>query len=540
MSKVSEYLGQNISGEVTTEPAVLEYFSTDNGILRYKPQVVVYPRTLDDIRKLARFAWRLAEKGYNLPITPRGYGSGDQGAALGEGAVMIFPAHMQKVLEFDTRAKQIRVQAGINMRALQEVVATHGLFFPVYPRNLKTATLGGSIADCVFGPKSLHYGGMRDWVDQLEIVLSSGEVIQTGRLSRRELNAKKGLQTLEGAIYRELDALIDDNWEAIKENGVEDFSDNVGYNLADVKQDDGSFDLTPLIVGSQGTLAIINQAILNLVERPADTSLMVITLDTLDDLDDLVTAIKEQDPSEFDFIDGVALNWIYENLGKTTTAGLEQNNLAGVLIVEFNDGDFKHSKSMRKISKLLDNNNIDYEVAETQEDKEDIWAVRDCLGSIKAHTSQGLYPVEFSGAVVPIERLSDFLKDLRKLIKTRKIEGFISGRIGAGSLNVLSLLNLERTSDRQAVFAMNRDYCELTGKLGGTIAGDSGDGRLRALGSRGQYTDEMLGIFEQVKEIFDPKGILNPGVILDTDQDSLTSKINSSPKPRFLDYRPRV
>lgn len=539
MSKLSEYLGQNLSGEVSVDDTTRDYFSTDGSILKIRPQVVVYPRTTDDIRKTVRFAWRIAEKGMSLPITARGYGSDTTGASIGSGISMVFPAHMGKILELDTKIKKIRVQAGINSRGLQEVLATHGLMLPIYPTNSKFATIGGEIANNTAGNKSLKYGSIGDYVDRLEVVLSNGEVIQTGRISKGELSKKKGLSTLEGEIYRELDAVIEENIEAI-DKLKSDLPSNIGYNLSAIKQKDGSFDLTPLLVGSQGTLAITSQAILRLEEKPVQTALMVVVLNSLDDLSDIVAAVKSAEPSEFDFIDGEALKWIQKNTGIKPLNTLNVKDPAGIFIIELEDGDGMNSKSARKLNKMLEEIGAVVQMAETVDDKEDIWAIRYSMSALNDISNSKRQVVTFDDAVVPIKNIEKFYQVAHKLIRVRKFTGFISGRIGAGNISITALLDMDNIGDRQAAFNTAKDLYSVAGKLGGEIAGDSGDGRLRQKAAAGQYDDEILGIFEKVKDIFDPKGILNPGVVIDADEQDLISKLNTNPTQRFLDYRPRI
>ncbi|MDR1197212.1 MAG: FAD-binding oxidoreductase [Candidatus Nomurabacteria bacterium] len=538
MSKLSEYLGQNLSGEVSTDNLLRNYFAVDAGILRIRPQVVIFPRTIDDIRKTTRFAWRLAEKGIALPITARGYGADNTGSSIGSGVVAVFPAHMSKVLELDTKIKKIRVQPGLNMRSLEEILATHGLFFPIYPPNLKFATIGGVIAGNTGGPKSLKYGSARDWVDRLEVVLSNGEIIQTGNLNRRELSAKKGLQTLEGEIYRELDALIDEKFDTIMRN-YGPLTDGTGYNLRNVKTKDG-FDLTPLLVGSGGTLAITTQAILKTIEKPAATALMIVALKTMKNFGDIVEAVNAAGPSEFEFIDGETLKWVEKNTGIKPLNTLDVSDPAGVLIIELDDGEGARSKSAKKLYKVFDEIGALVEIAETADDREDIWAVRYAVDAIMNHHKDNLRAVQFADASVPPENIKKLYQVATKLITIKKLRGFISGRVGAGNITVTALVDLQKIADRQAVFAFGREFYKYAGKLGGEISGDSCDGRLRQTAARGQYNDEMLGIFEKVKNIFDPKGILNPGVILDSEEPRLIALLNPTPPDRFFDYQPRV
>ncbi|HMR73305.1 MAG TPA: FAD-binding oxidoreductase, partial [Candidatus Saccharibacteria bacterium] len=147
MNKVASYLQSHLSGEVLDSAAVRDYFSTDASVLQVKPALVIYPRSTNDVRKVARFSWQLAEKGHTLPITARGSGTDQTGAAIGKGAVMVFPAHMNKVLELDSQQKLVRVQPGVNFMALQEMLNTHGLFLPPFPASYKYSTIGGAIAN---------------------------------------------------------------------------------------------------------------------------------------------------------------------------------------------------------------------------------------------------------------------------------------------------------------------------------------------------------------------------------------------------------
>ena len=539
MSKITQYLGRYIAGEATDDESVRDYFASDGSVLRYRPVAVVYPRTTDDVRKVLRFSWRMAEKGVRLPITARGYGTDNSGSAIGNGIVVVFPTHQQKVLELDTRQKKIRVQSGMNMRTLNEILATHGLFMPIYPTNSKLSTVGGSIANNVMGPKSVKYGNMRNWVDRLEVILSNGEIIQTGRISKRELNTKMGLQTLEGEIYREVNALIDENAGLIKEYNSIGVT-NAGYNLADIKADDGSFDLTPLFVGSQGTLGVISQAILNLAPRPMETALLVAALPSLDDFADIVSAIKQFEPCEFEFIDGAALEYIETVNQAKPLNTLTKSNPEGALIIEFDDGEGSKSKNAKNAIKVLGLYGAKAEIAENQDEKEDIWGSRYSASIITNQYGNGMQPITICDGVVSSSKLGIFRDGLAKLVTSRKIEGFITGRVGVGNLGITTQLDLEKIAGRQAAFVLGKDYYRLVSTLGGSILGDSGDGRLRIEAAREQYGERMGELFGHIKNIFDPKGILNPGVIVTDGKDDLIVRLNRDKSIRFADYRPSI
>jgi FAD/FMN-containing dehydrogenase len=541
MSKIAEYLRQHMSGEVVSAPRTRQFFATDASIFTIRPQVVVYPRTTNDVRRTARFCWRLAEKGFVLPITPRGSGTDQTGAAIGSGVVMSFPAHMSKILELDTKSRAVRVQPGMNFKALTEAMATHGLFLPPFPTSYKYSTIGGAIASNSSGEKSIKYGSMRSWIDRLEVVLANGEVIQTGRLSRHELNAKKGSETLEGEIYRAVDGLISDNATAIAEFGARDIPNTTGYAIDQVKNRDGSFDLTPLFVGSQGTLGIITQAIVRLAPRPDETELIAAAIDD-GDLAEIVTAIHAFEPSVLDFIDGKTLALIAKQNNLKPYHVLTDKQPAFVLFVEFDDmSESKRARKARKVEALLANHGV-VKRAKSWEEQEDIWDIRHSVSAIVNFDDprRAALPVTTDAVVAP-EQIGELIENTRTLLKKQHITAAIWGHVGNGGLNVVPLLDLAQIGDRQRVFKFMKAYFEIVLALGGSIGGGQSDGRLRAPFGKMQYGDEMATIFAQLKQIFDPKATLNSGVIVGTDVRDLVQILRPSYDLTYLsDHQPRM
>ena len=198
MSKIGAYLQEHISGEVSLSRGVRESLSRDGSILKVKPEMAIYPKNTNDVRKVTRFSWQLAERGHVLPITARGAGSDLTGAAIGPGIVLSFPAHMNHLFEYEPKQRLVRVQPGVSVGVLTAALALQGVRIPALASAPAHATIGGAIANNARSYLSGQYGSMNEWVDRLEVVLSNGEVIQTGRISKRELSRKIGLGTLEG------------------------------------------------------------------------------------------------------------------------------------------------------------------------------------------------------------------------------------------------------------------------------------------------------------------------------------------------------
>src|SRR5215831_16683482 len=183
MSKVAHYLQEHLVGEVMTSADARRYFATDSSILTITPALVAYPRGENDVRKITRFTWQLAERGRVIPMTARGAGTDQGGAALGSGIIIAFTAHMHRMLELDDKSGVVIVEPGVNYGKLQQALHTHERFLPPFPASLEYSTIGGAVANNASGEKSVKYGSTRDYVRNLRVVLANGEVIDTGRLN---------------------------------------------------------------------------------------------------------------------------------------------------------------------------------------------------------------------------------------------------------------------------------------------------------------------------------------------------------------------
>ena len=522
MNKIASYLQEHISGEVLTSAAARKYFSTDASILTMQPGVIVYPQNAADVRKVARFSWQLAEKGHRLPITARGRGTDLSGAAIGQGVMVVFPAHMNRLLELDTKQRLVRLQPGMNFRSLQDVLHTHGLFLPPYPASYDYTSLGGAMANNSAGEKTVKYGAMRDYVRNLEVVLANGDIIQTQRLTKRELNKKKGLQTFEGELYRQLDGLISDNWEVIQ-NDARDHShvskNASGYAIADVKLADGSFDLTPLFIGAQGTLGIITEAIIQVEPHMAATTLAVVECHDLDSAEAAVEKILPLGPSSLEMVDGNLLTTLARINPALLKGVIEPPYPEMVLLAEFDDAQVRKQQSKaRKIPKLLKGFGATVRVSEDYEEQQALWSIRRSAAAVMTFTegAKAAIPIIEDG-VVPREKFKLLLNGLYELLKKYHLDVAVWGHAGDANLHVQPVMDLSQLGDRQKAFKLMDEYNKLVIKLGGSVSAEHNDGRLRAPYLLPQHGQEMYNVLVETKKIFDPYSILNPGVKFGTD-----------------------
>lgn len=513
MSKITNYLNEHLAGDVIANDNARRQFATDGSMLAITPSLVVHPRMADDVRKIARFTWRLAERGQILPLTARGSGTDPTGAALSRGTVLSFPAHMADIMEFDLKYRMVRVQPGMTLGTLAQAVSTQGLRLPVDGGNSRVMTVGGALATNLPGRQFAKYGCLRDWTDKLEVVLANGEIIQTGRLSRRELSEKKGLQTLEGEIYRSIDSLIEDNPDIINTINSQSSLDAGGYALDLVRGDGGSFDLTPLLIGSQGTLGIITQAILRLIELPPEETMIAAVLTGDENLADLTNRLLELEPASLEFIDGDTLGLVREITGYQPWNSITKSLPYQLLFIEFDD---KHAaRKLRKAAKIMESVGIaEAKIATEPADVALVRMVYDAVSAVTNCNDDGTAAVPLlTDVAVSSDNVFDVVDGIRDIMKRNHVQAGVWGNLGSGLITIRPLVNLANLGQRQTIFRLLDQISELVYKHDGSLTGCGGPGRLLTPWTKDNYDKETAEVFARVKKIFDPYGVLNTGVL---------------------------
>jgi FAD/FMN-containing dehydrogenase len=517
MSKATDYLQNHLDGEVVASADVRDYFSTDASIFKVTPQLVVYPRTVQDIRKVARFTWQLAERGKAISITARGGGSDLGGGAVGRGIIVAFPAHLNKILTLDSSRGVVTVQSGLNFGHLQQTLQTHGLHLPPAPASLEYSTIGGALANNASSDQSVKYGVMKDYVRQLKVVLANGEIIETKKLSKKEVNRKMGESTFEGEVYRGLTGLLSDHKELLKSQTSTSIN-NAGYDLKNIMGKDGSVDLTPLFVGSQGTLGIITEAIVEASTYNPKKSLVLGYFDDLEKAGQAVLALKKLIPSSLEIVGGSLLSFVH----KTST-----NLLKGILLdtgapqaIIFVQFDNKASRTqhllIRKAKKILQKYAYHQQVSYDLVEQEKLLKIRQSASAVlweSMGTKRALPAIDDS--VVPLKSLPEFLKKAQELFVANYLDVPMWGHAGDGNIHMQPFFDLNEVGDRQKLLKIMEEFYQLVVSFGGSISGGYNDGRLRGPYLRLQYGEEMYQVFRKVKQIFDPYNTLNPGVKID-------------------------
>lgn len=543
MSKVAHYLQEHLLGEILTSNDVRKYFSTDSSVFTVTPSAVAYPRNENDVRKIARFTWQLAERGRVIPITARGMGSNSTGASLGSGILTVFPAHMNKILELDGKSGDVVVEPGIIFGQLQQTLNTHGRFLPPYPATIDYSTIGGAISNNASGEKSVKYGSTRDYVKSLRVVLANGEVIETKRLSKRELSKKMGLSSFEGEIYRNLDKLIEENKQLIQKLDFTVTKNSAGYDIFDVKKK-STVDLTPLIVGSQGTLGIVTEATLGTEPHNPHTTLVVAFFDDLKTAENALLDIRKMPemPCKIEMIDGNLLNFMHEHYPNLLKGIASKPFQKLVFLIEFDThNDRARKKLAKKAIKILSKYGAEYQMETKPEEKEKLQKLRQSTATFMAHANNNkkALPIVDDG-VVPSNRFADFIDGIYQLFAKYDLKIALWGHGGNANIHMRPFLDLSQIGDRQKIFKIMNEYYDLVISLGGSTSGENGDGRLRAPYLQKLYGDQIYELFQKIKTIFDPYGTLNPGVKIGVNIDDIKPLLRDEYSLKsFYDHLPR-
>jgi FAD/FMN-containing dehydrogenase len=444
----------------------------------------------------------------------------------------------------DGKSGDVTVEPGINYGKLQQTLQTHGRFLPPYPASVEYSTVGGAVAKNASGEKSLKYGDTRLYVKGLRVVLANGEAIETRRLSKREFSKKLGLATFEGEIYRAVDTLLEEQREVLNKLELNVTKNSAGYHLTDIKHKDGSFDLTPLFVGSEGTLGIITSIMFETESYNPETSLIIASFDTLEHAQAAIMELRKLSelPSAIEMVDSHLLDLV-DSINPNLLKNVWPKPFPPVtLLIEFdNQTDRQQKKYVKKAEKILSKTALSYQVELDPLKQEELWKIRQASSMAIAHVEGNLKAVPvIEDGVVPVDRLQDYLMGIYSLFNQNHLKVAVWGHAGDANLHLQPYLNLGQVGDRQKAFRLMDEYYRLVISLGGSTSGENGDGRLRAPYLEQVYGSEAYVLFQKIKQILDPYNTLNPGVKINVSLDDIKPLLRQEYSLEHLyDHMPR-
>lgn len=441
------------------QEALIRYGSDETEDLNFPPDVVVKPANTAEVAEIMKWAYART-----LPVTPMGARTGLSGGALPVfGGIALSMERFNQILEIDERNLQVTTQPGVITEVLQEAVKKKGLFYPPDPASRGSCFIGGNVAENSGGPKAVKYGVVKDYVLNLEVVLPDGEIIQTGA------------NVLKNAT---------------------------GYNL------------TQLFVGSEGTLGIITKIVLRLIPHPQRDLLMLIPFNSATDACAAVSAIFQAGitPSAMEFMEREAIALVLHH-NPDLTMDIPAYVHAHLLVeVDGNDEEVL-MRDCEKIAAIAEGFNAgEILFAQSEREKNDLWRIRRKVGeAVKQHS---VYKEE--DTVVPRAELPILLHGVKEIGKTYGFRSVCYGHAGDGNLHVNIMKgNLTENEWQSTLSEGIREIFQLVVKLGGTISGEHGIGWVQKPYMPIAFSQRQLLLFRQLKQVFDPSGILNPGKVID-------------------------
>lgn len=507
MSKLAKYLNQHVVGNVFDTETIRAAYTRDRSILEIMPRLVVFPETTQDLRKLVRFVNQLAAKGYRLPITVRGSGRDKTGAAIGSG-MLISTERLDRLEEIDVRGRLVRVQPGITLKQLNTALNTYGLCLPIdYDPE---STIGGLISTCPNDDAADCYGGIYHFVERAELVLASGDLVQLAPYSAHATTAKMNLTSFEGALYRQLDQLLDAHGDTIMDRSMRPF-DPAGYaNITKVRQGHG-LNLLPLIFAAQGTLGVISDVILHVEPQPAEIRHLMVSFHDRKAMLRFLNFVRTLEPYEVQFYD---LRIIQAAAAQGNRPELLHNSIGQgwLVMVSFNHRRHKNLQKLERCLNYLDPNL--QAVSETAANTEAFRDFRSALLSFLNESTDGERAPALDDVRIPEVRLDDFFDGLALIEQTLGVPLPLFGSFLTANYQLRPPLHLGDLDGREQLAALMKQYGRLVRQCGGSTTGGSPEGRTKVLAGRPPFSPEELALYQELKAIFDPNNILNPEVKL--------------------------
>ncbi len=513
MEEFYDTIASTISGELSRNPDDIHYYSTDGGVFEIAPSAIVFPRDVTDVQTLVRSVNDLRNsKGIETSLTARGNGTDQGGGPINTGIIVDFMQHMNQILEEGD--DYVVVQPGCIYERLQNELRQYGRYIPSYPASVAVSTIGGAVANNAAGEKTVKYGATRDYVESLQVVFADGSARWIYDMNESELEYKKNFSGHEASIYQNIDTLLNDNYEAIRDNHPDVSKESSGYALWKAKQD-GLFKLPQIVVGSQGTLCMITAIRMRTIPVPDahKTPLLVSFYDNVSSMSEAAKQIHDLGPSALEIVDDNLLRFVLEHDPALLNGLLPAGRLPRfVLLAEFDDLDDEvregHVSSAQSICSQFATSSV---LKNDPVEKNQLWKLRRSAAAVMWTIPGNLkaLPIIEDGTVPP-QRLSEFIEKSYELFSKYDLRVAIWGHAGDANLHMQPFMDISSKVDRDKIFKVADEFYAMVHALGGTPAGEHNDSLMRAPYRAIMFGEHIERLFDETKLIFDPNNIFNP------------------------------
>lgn len=544
-----------ISGEVSNSEQDLEKYSHDASIFEVRPELVIKPKNTEDLKTLVRWVSENKQNNPELSLTARCAGTCMSGGSINDSIILDFTEHFNKIVQISktegsiTKAKgldievtgQAVVQPGVYYRDFEVETLKKNLILPCYTASKSLNTVGGMVGNNSAGEKTLSYGQTTNYVKQLKVVLADGNEYTVGPLNEIELEAKLKLPNFEGEIYRKMYRLVKENSEIIQNAKPTTSKNSSGYYLWNI-WDGKTFDLTKLLVGSQGTLGLVSEITFDLVRPRPKSKLLVVFLKDLDRLGELVDELLTFKPESLESFDdhtfSLAIKFLPDmikkmsheagsasaGVGKLIKLGLQflpevYMVLTGglpklMLICEFTGEEPLLVEKKAEQARLAVVKKFGYKthITKDETEAEKYWTVRrESFSLLRQHTKGKRTAPFIDDIAVHPDDLPQFLPRLEKIFKKYpSLVYTIAGHAGDANFHIIPLMDFKEESQREIIPQLSEEVYNLVLEYKGSIAAEHNDGLIRTPYLAKMFGLKVVELFKQTKNIFDEKNIFNP------------------------------
>lgn len=530
-------LQKQIQGEVVYDEETLQKYSHDTSLFEIKPLAVVYPKTSLDISNIIKFVQDNKFTIPHLAITPRSGGSDMTGGAIGQGLIIDVTRYFNQ-FEIDVPGLGAHVQPGVFYRDFEPKSLESNLIMPVYPASKNLAAFGGMISNNCAGEKSLQYGQMRNFVTSIKVVLSNGKEYEFKELTFDQVQEIiNGKDEFIAGIYRRMFHMIEQNYEFIQNAKPKTSKNSSGYALWNVMdKEKNTFNLSQIFIGAQGTLGVVSDAHIRLVEQKPFEKIITVFMSSWNTLPKLVNDLLVHKPESLEVFDDTTLKLglrffpqIAKRIGQPLLTfllsfipeffiGVRMLGLPKlIMLIELSANTQEElDQKIYATEASLKDNKVIFRTIPTVEEAEKYFVVRRESFNLLREKVKGKNTAPFieDFCVLP-EKLPQFLPELLAILKKNKIAVNIAGHAGNGNLHIIPLMDLKDPKERAKIVLVAKQVYELIISYGGTITAEHNDGIMRTPFVKEMFGERTYLLFKEVKNIFDQNNIFNPGKKVD-------------------------
>jgi len=510
---IENALKRRVSGEVRFDPFSRVLYSTDASIYQMEPVGVVIPRNVEDVLAVIEVA-----KETGVPVLPRAGGTSLAGQTVNHAIVTDFSKYLNQIIEVNQEEQWAKVQPGIVLDDLNRQLLPYNLMYAPDPTTSNRACVGGGVGNNSCGAHSVIYGKTLDHIKEVSVILSDGTQSHFNELDARELEAKLSGAGLESEIYRGVQRLAQENIAEIEARYPNIMRRVSGYNL-DEFLTDSPFNMTKMVVGSEGTLCVMTEIKINLVPRPTMTALGVIHFQDIFEASDAVKHILEHDPSSIEIMDRNVLERSRQSAGLAANMGFIEGDPGAILVVEFyGESEAELTDKTNKLKEDMVSRGHGYATVNMLDRaaQTSVWAVRkNGLGLLMSmHGDAKPLPFVEDTAVDP-DKMGDFVRKFDEIVRNHDTEAAYYGHASVGCLHIRPVVSLKSQDGVNKMLSIADEISDLVKEFGGSLSGEHGDGIVRGVWNDKMFGPEIYKLFQELKGTFDPDGIMNPNKIID-------------------------